>query len=50
VTTVPGIPDCDIAPVIVPGYLKNAEAVLSVETHFVVGQMNFLAIFVCPIF
>jgi hypothetical protein len=48
--TIPGIPDRDVAPATIPSYLEKVQAVLAVETHLVVGQMNVLLVLVCPIF
>ena len=49
-TPVPGIPDRDVAPAAIPCDLENAQAVLTVKTHFVVGQVNILFVFGSPIF
>jgi hypothetical protein len=49
-TPVPGIPDRDVAPPTIPSNLKKVQAVLTVETHLVVGQMKILLVLGCPIF
>ena len=46
----PGVPDRDIAPAVGPSNLEKVKAVLTIKTHLVVGQMNVLPIFGCPIF
>jgi hypothetical protein len=50
VPAIPSIPDRDIAPATIPSDLEKVQAVLTVKTHLVIGQMNILVIFRCPIF